>query len=115
MMMSPPAEPPRTDRLNKRWYSVVKQRHDPGEAVSQALSGIPTEPGTSAPETIEIDTIAQGGDGGLQVLVKYVAGGGDHATTKTVRWQVVGTAPTSPTPPPSTPAATPSAPSKSAK
>ncbi len=79
------------DRLNKRWYSVVKQSHDPGEPVSQALTGIPTEPGTSAPETIEIDTVSQGGEGGLQVLVKYIPGGGDHATTKSVQWQVVGT------------------------
>jgi hypothetical protein len=79
------------DRLNKRFYSVVKQGHDPGDPVAQALGGIPTEPGTSAPETIEIDTITQGGAGGLQALVKYIAGGGDHATTKSVQWQVVGT------------------------
>ncbi len=91
MTTSPPAEPPRTDRLNNRWYSVVKQSRAPGEPMSQALTGIPTEPSTSAPETIEIDTVSQRGEGGLQVLVKYIPGGRDHATTKSVQWQVVGT------------------------
>lgn len=67
-------------------------RGDRSTARSAKLDdGIPTEPGTNAPETIEIDTIAQGGAGGLQALVKYVPGGGDHATTKSVQWQVVGT------------------------
>src|SRR5689334_22382356 len=28
------------DRLNKRFYSVVKQSHDPGDPVAQALEGI---------------------------------------------------------------------------
>jgi hypothetical protein len=49
---------------------------------------VPTEEGTPAPDTIEIATVTQGGDGGLQVLVAYVPGGGDHATTKLVKWQV---------------------------
>ena len=35
--------------------------------------------------------MTQGGEDGLQALVSYVPGGGDHATTKKVKWQVVGT------------------------
>ena len=76
-----------TDQLNKRWYKFVKASYDPGSPEYEALSGIPTEPGTPLPETIEIDTVTQGGDEGRQVLVNYVAGGGDHATVKKVRWR----------------------------
>lgn len=79
------------DQLNKRWYKLAKNTFDAGSAASEALDGIPTETGTAAPETIEIATVNQGGEGGLQVLVNYVPGGGDHATTKLVKWQVVGT------------------------
>ncbi|HEV7406745.1 MAG TPA: hypothetical protein VGO11_27595 [Chthoniobacteraceae bacterium] len=81
------------DQLNKRWYKVVKESHDPGDPVHEALSGIPTEPGTPAPDPIEIETVAQGGEGGLQVLVQYVPDGGDHATTKEVQWQIAGVDP----------------------
>ena len=42
------------------------------------------------PDTIEINTVSQGGDSGLEVLVAYVPGGGAHATTKLIKWQVVG-------------------------
>ena len=35
--------------------------------------------------------MTQGGEGGAQVLVSYVQGGGDHATTKQVQFMVVGT------------------------
>lgn len=82
------------DVLNKRWYKAVKAIHDPGSDVYEALAGITTEPSTPAPDTIEIDTVLQGGDEGLQVLVSYLPGGGAHATTKLIKWQVVGTDPT---------------------
>ncbi len=78
------------DQLCKKWYKVVKATADPGSDLADALTGITTEPGTPAPDTVEIDTIQQGGDAGLQVLVAYLPGGGDHATTKAVKWQVVG-------------------------
>ncbi len=81
------------DQLNKRWYKVVKAMHDPGSEVYEALAGITTEPSTPAPETIEINTVLQGGDSGLEVLVSYLPGGGDHATTKLIKWQVVGVDP----------------------
>ncbi len=79
------------DQLNKRWYKVVKASYDPGSPEYEALADIPTEPGTPLPETIDIDTVTQGGEEGRQALVAYVPGGGDHATTKKIKWQVVGT------------------------
>lgn len=63
------------DRLNKRWYAMVKGR-ELSEALAAALEGIPKEPGTSAPETVEIEHVTQGGVEGLQALATYVAGGG---------------------------------------
>lgn len=78
------------DQLNKRWYKIVKAQNDPDSDVYQALSGITTEPSTPAPDTIEIETVTQGGETGMQVLVAYVPGGGAHATTKLIKWQVVG-------------------------
>lgn len=77
-----------TDQLNKRWYKVVKASYDPGSPAYDALAGIPTEPGTPLPEPVEIDTVTQGGDDGLQVLVSYVPGGGDHATTRKIKWKL---------------------------
>ena len=53
----------------------------------EALGSIPTEGGTPAPDPIEINTVTQGGEGGLQ---DYVPGGGAHATTKLLKWMVVG-------------------------
>lgn len=81
------------DKLNKDWYKVVKASHDPGDAVYEALAGITTEPSTPAPDTIEIDNVLQGGDEGLQALVSYLPGGGAHATTKLIKWMVVGVDP----------------------
>ncbi len=68
------------DRLNKNWY--VKNTYDPGTDIYDALAGIPVEASTPAPDPIGNDTVTQGGERGLQVLVSYVAGGGDHATTR---------------------------------
>lgn len=79
------------DQLNKTFYKSVKASHDPGSEVYDALGGITTETGTSAPDSIEINTVTQGGEAGLQVLVSYLPGGGAHATTKLIKWQVVGT------------------------
>lgn len=78
------------DRLNKNWYGYVKNQYDPGSEIYEALSDIPTEPSTPPPEVIEIDAVTQGGEDGLQALTSYVAGGGAHATTKTVKWKVDG-------------------------
>lgn len=80
----------KTDQLNKSWYKVAKATYDAGSSAYAALGSIPTEGGTPAPDTIEINTVTQGGETGLQVLVDYVPGGGGHATTKLIKWQVVG-------------------------
>ena len=80
------------DQLNKRWYKAVKANAEAGSALLTALEGIPTEPSTPPPETMEIDHVVQGGEQGRQALVSYVAGGGDHATTKQVQWSLPGEA-----------------------
>lgn len=80
----------KTDKLNKDWYKVMKAMHDPGSAEYEALSTIPTEGGTPAPDTIEIETVVQGGEDGLRVEMEYVPGGGAHATTKLIKWMVMG-------------------------
>lgn len=81
------------DQLNKRWYKVAKATADPGQPLYDELEDITTEPGTPAPEVIEIDHLTQGGEGGLEVLVAYESGGGAHATQRLVKWQVVGVDP----------------------
>jgi hypothetical protein len=78
------------DDLIKRWYKVAKATFEPGSSAYAALESIPTEQGTPAPDPIEISTLTQGGEGGLLALVAYVPGGGDHATTRLIRWQVDG-------------------------
>lgn len=79
-----------TDSLNKRWYQLAKSLSDTNPALATALEGITTETGTPMPEVYDINNLLQGGQGGLQVLVSYLPGGGDHATTKLVKWMVEG-------------------------
>jgi hypothetical protein len=81
------------DALIKRWYKSAKATFEPGTPAYAALDSIPTEPASPYPDPIEISTLVQGGDGGLNVLVNYVAGGGAHATTKLVKWQINGVDP----------------------
>jgi hypothetical protein len=80
----------KVDQLAKNWYKVVKNTYDEGSPVYEALAQIPTEGGTPTPDPVDIDELIQGGTGGLQVLVSYVAGGGEHATTLEVQWMVEG-------------------------
>lgn len=80
------------DRLNKDWYRLVKTGAEEGSALLTALEGIPTEPSTPPPETIEIETLTQGGEEGTQALVAYVAGGGVHATAKELQYTLPGDA-----------------------
>jgi hypothetical protein len=72
------------------FYQAVKATYDPGSAVYEALAGIPLPADTPVPDAIDIDTVVQGGDDGLHLLVTYEAGGGDHATTKQVEYKVEG-------------------------
>ena len=78
------------DRLNKRWYKTVKKGMELTPELESALENIPTEPSTPAPEPIEIATVTQGGENGLQALLAYVIGGGANATGKKVRFGVAG-------------------------
>lgn len=78
------------DQLNKRFYKYAKATADAGTDLDNALNGITTEPSTPAPEPMEIDTITQGGEAGLQALVSFVPGGGDHATEKSVYFKIEG-------------------------
>lgn len=79
-----------TDQLCKRWYKLAKATAEPDSDLETALKDVPTEQSTPAPDPIEISTVTQGGDDGLQVLVSYLPGGGDHATTRQVKWQKNG-------------------------
>jgi len=79
-----------TDKLIKSWYKIMKASYDPGSAAYEALSSIPTEGGTPTPDTIEINTVVQGGEDGLHVEADYLPGGGAHATTELLKWMVVG-------------------------
>jgi len=78
------------DRLNKRWYRVVKTGMELSPALAAALEGIPTEPSTPEPEPIEIATVTQGGEEGREALTAYVLGGGAHATLKELQFTLPG-------------------------
>lgn len=80
----------RTDRNNKRWYAAWANNFAEGSPEHNALSQVDTEEGTNPPTALEIDTLTQTG---LSVAVAYVAGGGRHATSLTLLYQVVGTDP----------------------
>ena len=79
-----------TDSLNKRWYQLAKSLSDTNPGLATALEGITTETGMPAPDPYDIGNLLQGGQGGLQALVSYLPGGGDHATTSLVKWMVEG-------------------------
>lgn len=72
---------------------MAKATFEPRTPACAALESNPTEPTTPYPDPIEISTVVQGGEDGLQALVNYAAGGGDHSTTKLVKWNVVGVDP----------------------
>lgn len=78
------------DRLNKGFYKVAKATADEGSPLREALKGITVEPSTPPPKPIEIASVTQGGEGGLQVVVSVKPGGGKHATTRLVQWMVEG-------------------------
>lgn len=80
----------RTDRNNKRWYAAWGNNFAEGSPENNALSQVDTEEGTNPPTALEIDTLTQTG---LSVAVAYVAGGGHHATSLILLYQIVGTDP----------------------
>lgn len=80
----------RVDRNNKRWYAAWSKNFVSGSPEYNALGQVTTEQGTPEPTALEIDTLTADGN---NVNVTYVEGGGDHATTLELLWQVVGTDP----------------------
>lgn len=80
----------RVDRNNKRWYAAWSKNFAVGSPENDALSQIDTGPTTPAPSAQEIATLAASGN---NVAVTYLAGGGAHATTIVLLWQIVGTDP----------------------
>ena len=81
----------RVDRNNKRWYGAWGTNFAVGSPEHLAmLSQITTETGTIAPSAQEILLLTQTG---LSVHVSYVSGGGNHATSLLLQWQVEGTDP----------------------
>lgn len=78
------------DDGNKDWYEAWKNYYDEGTPEYDALSQISSEGGTSPPTALEIDGLSENGD---SVDVTYVEGGGAHATTLTLLWQVDGVDP----------------------
>jgi hypothetical protein len=80
----------RVDQLSKNWHQVIRNSYDPGTPVFEALSQIPIESGTPAPDPIDLNPLEQGGEDGLHVLATYEPGGGEHATTREVEFMVEG-------------------------
>ncbi len=80
----------RVDRNNKRWYLAWSKFFPVGSPENNALSQVDTGPTTPLPSAVEIDTLVASGN---NVAVTYVAGGGAHATTIVLLYQIVGTDP----------------------
>ncbi len=81
----------RVDRNNKRWYGAWGTNFAVGSPEHNAmLSQVSTETGTIPPTAKEIATLTQSG---VSVDVAYATGGGNHATTLLLQWQVVGVDP----------------------
>ena len=78
------------DVLAKNFYQIVKATYDPGDPAYDALDTIPVAAGQPGPESVDIAELNQGGPGGLNVLVSYEPGGGDHATTQVVEHMIEG-------------------------
>jgi hypothetical protein len=77
----------RVDRNNKRWFGAWSNNFAEGSPEHNALSGVDTEEGTNPPTALEINTVTPSG---TSVAVSYVPGGGSHATSLMLVWQVVG-------------------------
>jgi hypothetical protein len=76
------------DRNNKRWLSAWEGEFPEGSAELDALSQIDTGPSIPAPTALEIATVTPQAGGAF--AVSYAAGGGAHATTLLLQWQIVG-------------------------
>lgn len=77
----------RVDRNNKRWYKAWGNNYPPGTPENDGLSQVDTEHGTIAPTALAISSLTQAG---TAVQIIYVAGGGLHASSLQLLYQVVG-------------------------
>ncbi len=80
----------RAHDLNTDWYQAWGNYYAAGSPQKAALSQVDTGPVTQPPTPLEIATLTQSG---LSVQVAYVPGGGKHATTLLLLWQVDGVDP----------------------
>ena len=78
----------KVDKNNKRWFAAWEGNFAEGTPERDALSQIDTGPQTPVPSALEIGTVTA--QAGGQFTVPFVAGGGAHATTELLLWQVVG-------------------------
>ena len=78
----------KVDANNKRWYAAWSGNYAPGSAESDALSQINTGAPTPDPVARELHTVTP--QAGGHFAITYVAGGGAHATTEVLEWQVGG-------------------------
>jgi len=76
----------KVDENNKRWYAAWEGEFPAGSPERNALSQINTGSQTPLPDALEINTaVVQPPD---QVVLTYVAGGGDHATSFKLKWKI---------------------------
>ena len=78
----------KVDTNNKRWFAAWEGNFADGSAERDALSQIDTGPQTPQPTALQIGTVTA--QAGGHFTVPFVTGGGAHATTELLLWQVVG-------------------------
>lgn len=76
------------DRLNKRFYKMMRGEARENETLTKALEQIDTGP--NRPATLSIYKTLQGGTESRQVLVSYVIGSYDDKATNIIEWKVDG-------------------------
>jgi len=76
----------KVDVNNKRWFAAWEGEFPAGSPERAALSQIDTGSPTPLPDALEINTaVVQPPD---RVVLTYVAGGGDHATSFKLKWKI---------------------------
>ena len=77
----------RVDSNNKRWFKAWSSNFPPGSPEHNALTQIGTEQGTIAPTAVLIASLTKVS---ASVQVAYVPGGGLHASSIQLLYQIVG-------------------------
>ncbi|NBV25069.1 MAG: hypothetical protein EBS05_24510 [Proteobacteria bacterium] len=78
----------KVDQNNKRWFAAWEGNFADGTPERDALSQIDTGPQTPEPSPLAIATVTPQAGGHFSVV--FTAGGGAHATTRQLLWQVEG-------------------------